>query len=102
MNISRITPAEISVQRTLHTMQNYIYNPFAKDHPIKPELLAHDLYRVSEKCNTNQLKTLFNNTFINIAQRMIEAQQNNFAGIIYSFLIKINNDKSSLVCTKTK
>lgn len=68
MNINRISSAEIPVQKTLQTMQNYIYNPFSKDHKIKPELLAHDLYRVSEKCNTNQLKTLFNNTFVNIAQ----------------------------------
>ena len=101
MNINRISSAEIPVQKTLQTMQNYIYNPFSKDHQIKPELLAHDLYRVSEKCNTSQLKTLFNNTFVNIAQRMIEAQQNNFAGIIYSFLIKTNQENIPFLKTIT-
>lgn len=103
MNINRIAPTEIPVQRTLHTMQNYIYNPFAKDHQINSGQLAHDLYRVRERCNTNELKNLFNNTFVNIAQKMTDAKQDNFAGIIYSFLIKTNQENIpflKLVTTK--
>lgn len=90
-----ITPAPMGtnqIKRILLNMENYRYNPFNNHNRIEPKTLSSDLYIIGKQCNTTQLKDFLTNTFIKIAERMSDANQDNLAGIIYSYLVKINTD----------
>ena len=90
-----ITPAPMGtnqIKRILLNMENYRYNPFNNHNRIEPKTLSSDLYIIGKQCNTTQLKDFLTNTFIKIAERMSDANQDNLAGIIYSYLVKINID----------
>ena len=99
MHINPISNSEHQVKQTLAKMQHYLYNPRQNKLPTRAEDLAHDLFSIGEQCKTNQLKDFMNTTLINIAKQMQSFEQNNFAGIIYSFLIKANQDNTSLLKT---
>lgn len=90
-----VTPAPMGtnqIKRILLNMENYRYNPFNNHNRIEPKTLSSDLYIIGKQCNTTQLKDFLTNTFIKIAERMSDANQDNLAGIIYSYLVKINID----------
>lgn len=90
-----ITPAPMGtnqIKRILLNMENYRYNPFNNHNRIEPKTLSSDLHIIGKQCNTTQLKDFLTNTFIKIAERMSDANQDNLAGIIYSYLVKINTD----------
>lgn len=90
-----ITPAPMGtnqIKRILLNMENYRYNPFNNHNRIEPKTLSSDLHIIGKQCNTTQLKDFLTNTFIKIAERMSDANQDNLAGIIYSYLLKINTD----------
>lgn len=90
-----ITPAPMGtnqIKRILLNMENYRYNPFNNHNRIEPKTLSSDLHIIGKQCNTTQLKDFLTNTFIKIAERMSDANQDNLAGIIYSYLVKINID----------
>lgn len=99
MKVSQIPLGANQIKKTLHNMQNYEYNPFYRNQRIKPETLSHDLHTIGDQCNTAQLKTLLNRTFINIAESMTQAKQDNIAGIIYSYLLKTNTNDFQLIET---
>ena len=75
-----ITPAPMGtnqIKRILLNMENYRYNPFNNHNRIEPKTLSSDLYIIGKQCNTTQLKDFLTNTFIKIAERMSDANQDN-------------------------
>lgn len=95
MQINKISSEERLLKQYMNNIQNYACNSIDNSHtsPIK---FTRDLYIVGEKCNTSQLKQLFNKTLIQLAQKMTSTKQDNFAAIIYSFIIKTNQEDTNL------
>lgn len=90
MKINRINPEEIPLSKILSNVERYMDKSHINS--VKPEAFAYDLFLAGEKCNTPEKSNLLNNCLTVLADKMLNAKQDNLAGIIYSFLIKFNND----------
>ena len=96
MKINKINQDEILLQKMLSNVQSYMDKVYQQV-PIKQEQFSCDLYIAAKKCNTPEKENLLNNCLIALADKMIDAKQDNLAGIIYSFLIKFNKDNPILL-----
>lgn len=91
MKINKINQKQVPIQKMLSRVQSYM-DKVHQQIPIKPEQFSCDLYKTAKKCNTPEKENLLNNCLIALADKMVDAKQDNLAGIIYSFLIKFNKD----------
>lgn len=91
MKINQINPREIQLNKILSRVESYADKTHLNK-AVKPEKFARDLFIAGEKCKTPEKENLLNNCLTSLADKMIDAKQNDLAGIIYSFLIKFNKD----------
>ncbi len=96
MEINKINQSQIPIQKMLSRVQNYMDKVYQQV-PIKQEQFSSDLYIIGKKCNTPENENLLNNCLITLANKMLDAKQDNLAGIIYSFLIKFNKDNNPIL-----
>lgn len=96
MKINKINQKQVPIQKMLSRVQSYM-DKVHQQIPIEPEQFSCDLYKTAKKCNTPERENLLNNCLIALADKMVDAKQDNLAGIIYSFLIKFNNDNNPIL-----
>lgn len=96
MKINKFDSNEIQVRKMLFNVQQYMDKAHAKD-AIKTELFARDLYIVGRKCKGIEKENILTNCLAALAEKMRAAKQDNLAGIIYSFLIKFNENNPGLL-----
>lgn len=96
MKINKINQNQVPIQKMLSHVQSYM-DKVHQQIPIKPEQFSCDLYKTAKKCNTPEKENLLNNCLIALADKMVDAKQDNLAGIIYSFLIKFNKDNNPIL-----
>lgn len=91
MKISNFDSRDVQFRKMLYNIQKYMDKSRQNKH-IKPNALASDLYDIGEKCKTPERENILNNCLTSLADNMMTINQDNLAGIIYSFLIKFNKD----------
>ena len=97
MQIDKFTQEKYQFKAMLNNIQRYADNSLRNKIQINPEKLSRDLYVANSKCNSNQLRKMLNHTFVQLAEKMERAKQDSLAGIIYSFLIKVNSDNTTFL-----
>ena len=91
MNINKITSQEYSLNKMLNNIQNNITKP-NNYKQMTPDKLTYNLHRMEQVCETPTLKERLNNTLLKIAQIAMKANKNDVVGIVYSFLIRTNQN----------
>ena len=91
MNINKITSQEYSLNKMLNNIQNNITKP-NNYKQMTPDKLTYNLHRMEQACETPTLKERLNNTLLKIAQIAMKANKNDVVGIVYSFLIRTNQN----------
>ena len=96
MKINKFDSNEMQVRKMLFNVQRYMDKSHSKG-AIKTEQFARDLYIVGRKCKGIDKENILTNCLDALAEKMKSVKQDNLAGIIYSFLIKFNENNPMLL-----
>ena len=87
----------IHPQKRLDDFSSIILKRLQKNKPVDAGEFADELHNISEHFSTPEQKTLLTRGARKLAEGLVNLQNGNLAGIVYSFLIKVNKGNNKVV-----
>lgn len=87
----------INPQKRLDDFSAIIIKRIRKDKGVDAGTFADELHNIGEHFSTPEQKTLLTRGAKKLAENLVNLQNGNLAGIIYSFLIKVNKGNNKVV-----
>ncbi len=87
----------IHPQKRLDDFSAIILKRISKNQNVNTDRFADELHIIGEKFETPEQKTLLTKGAKKLAEGLVGAKNGNLAGIVYSFLIKVNKGNNKVV-----
>ena len=87
----------IHPRKRLDDFSSIILKRVSKNQNVDADRFADELHVIGEKFNTPEQKTLLTKGAKRLAEGLVDTKNGNLAGIVYSFLIKVNKGNNKVV-----
>ena len=84
-------------QKRLDNFSAMVVDRIKKNKGVNTEIFADGLHSIGEKFSTPEQKTLLTKGAKRLAENLVNLDNGNLAGIVYSFLIKVNKGNNKVI-----